>query len=381
MPSRRLGLIVNPIAGLGGAVGLKGSDGHLAARARELQAEPQANARATLALIALGPVDAELLTCAGEMGAHAAVAAGHEPRIVYTPAGEGTSAFDTRAAALALRDAGVDLLLFAGGDGTARDILAAIGADVPVLGIPAGVKMHSGVFAATARSAGEAARYYLTGDSSEARLHEVEVLDREEQGSGAGTLAPTLYGSLRSPRLPRLVPQAKASPRADADADVAAAIRQVARDLRDDALTLIGPGTTMQRLKTELGAPGSLLGVALFRAGKCLDPDASESGILAHLGSGPARIVVSVVGGQGFLFGRGNQQLSAPVIDKVGIENVVIIASASKLVTLPAGGLLVDTGDESLDARLCGHRSVIIGPGRTMIVAVKDAARLAGFTS
>jgi len=306
------------------------------------------------------------------MGEDVARALGMQPRVVHVPAGANTSSADTHATAAAMQAQLVDLLLFAGGDGTARDILAAVGTGLPTLGIPAGVKMHSAVFASSARTAGEVARNYLAraGVPGGDRLREAEVLDREAHGS------PQLYGSLLIPHAPLLVPRAKAAASASDDGALAAAIAQVAQMCHDDRITLIGPGSTMQQLKRQLGDPGVLLGVAIFRGGQCLLADASEQQILDHVKQGRSRIVTSVVGGQGFLFGRGNQQLSARVIRAVGRENIVVVASLAKVVTLPANALLVDTGDPALDADLAGHLPVVVGSARTMIVAVKDAAQL-----
>ena len=130
----------------------------------------------------------------------------------------------------------------------------------------------------------------------------------------------------------------------------------------------------MRKLKKRLGADGTLLGVDLFADGKCIATDADERSILRHIEGRAARIVLSVVGGQGFLFGRGNQQLSPRVIRAVGPENIVVVSSMEKLAALDPEALLVDTGDETLDRELAGHRPVIVSGSRTVMMPVRDAA-------
>ena len=372
--TRRLGFLVNPVAGMGGSVGLKGTDGRLAAKARALGAVPQAPERARRVLQVLRGhcPDLALVTADGAMGAKPATTAGFEPEVAYRPSSARTTGDDTRRAATAILDAGVELLLFAGGDGTARDLLAAVDRQVPMLGIPCGVKMHSAVFAASPRTAADVVRAFLRAEHPSALLRDAEVMDRE-QPDGAEPGSPALFGFARIPRLAHLVTPAKAGP--GEEPMLAGACRQVSQLVRaDERISLIGPGSTMQRIKSELGIPGTLLGVDAVIGGRLLGADMGERAILDLVGQGPARVVVGVVGGQGFLFGRGNQQLSARVIRDVGVENIVIVASAEKLAAIPGGCLLVDTGDESLDEELSGWRSVITGAGRTALVRVRAAA-------
>lgn len=367
MTRRRVGLIVNPIAGMGGTVGLKGTDDDRARHARELGAEPIAAARAVVALGSLAACrdSIELLTCAGSMGADAAAAAGFASREIYRAPAEATSAADTREAASILLREGVDLILFAGGDGTARDMLAAVNGRVPVLGIPAGVKMHSAVFGVTPRAAGDAARVFLAADDGAALLDEAEVMDRPPGDRDAAS--PELCGYLRTPSLPRLVSHAKA---AGAAGSVEGACRHAVERIRDSALALIGPGTTMRRVKQAFGFDGTLLGIDAVEDGRPAGLDLNEAGILELLGDRRALVVVSIVGGQGFLFGRGNQPLSPRVLRRAGLDNILVVASMEKVIALPGRRLLVDTGDDELDAMLCGYRPVIVGYRRSVQVPV-----------
>lgn len=371
----RLGLIVNPIAGMGGSVGLKGTDGELAAAARELGAAPVASERAQKALSQLGGFGGSLsvLTCAGDMGADAAASAGLEPRVLVASAGRGTSAADTRAGAMAMVGCDPDLLLFVGGDGTARDVLEVVGRRVPVLGVPSGVKMHSAVFAAGARAAGEIAARFLRARDRRSLLGDAEVLDRDVNGTGEAS--PRLYGVMRTPRSGFLVPGAKAASPVSERAALDAAVARVVARMDDSRISLLGPGSTMQLAKRQIGFEGTLLGVDAVRDGSCLATDLGEREILRLLGGhGRGRIVVSVVGGQGFLFGRGNQQLSPRVIRRVGKDNIVIVSSLEKLTALPWGCLLVDTGDEELDEELSGHLPVVVSGNRTAMMPIRGTS-------
>lgn len=371
MGQRRLGLVVNPIAGMGGAVGLKGTDGDLLEQALLLGARPAAGGRVLATLAALGAGSTNLpriLTSSGDMGAELARAAGFETEIVYEAAGSRTSAEDTRAAAAGMIRRGIDLLLFAGGDGTARDLLEAVGRRVPILGIPCGVKMHSAVFATTPRAAADAAKAFLAAPDPEHLLQDAEVMDRP--GDGDRAASPELFGFLRTPRVASLVAPAKSGP--SADALLEGACRRAARLATDGRVSLVGPGSTMQRVKSILGVSGTLLGVDAFREGAVAGLDLNEQDILALIDSRPARIIVSIVGGQGFLFGRGNQQLSPRVIRCVGKENILVVASSEKLSDLVPDGLRVDTGDEMLDDEFAGYLPVMTGANRQVMMPVRS---------
>jgi predicted polyphosphate/ATP-dependent NAD kinase len=367
-----VGLIVNPVAGLGGAVGLKGSDGaDLQARARSLGAVPHAAERAGRALGRLErrTSDVTIVAAPGELGAN--VAATHSLPVdvlpIAAPVGP-TTADDTRAAARGLVSRGVDLILFAGGDGTTRDLHEAVGDTVPVLGIPTGVKMHSGVFATTPESAGDvAAAFLVAGDAALTREGEVVDLD----GDLDGVIATRLYGALRVPDDPHRVQPTKASaPSLSDEAALDAVCASIADGMDPRRLYVVGPGTTMRRVLERLGLEKTLLGIDVVRAGRLVASDASEQQLLELLEDEPATLVVGVVGGQGALVGRGNQQLSPAVIRRIGAENVEIVAGLHKLLALHPPVLHVDPGDPTLDKELCGYRRVHVAPGRTLVSKV-----------
>jgi predicted polyphosphate/ATP-dependent NAD kinase len=383
---RKLGLIVNPIAGLGGAVALKGTDG-LIERALRLGAQPHAALRTARALRVLRGArrspSPEILVGGAAMGEHVARMVGFKAVVLASPAStSATYPEDTQRAAFAMMEAGIELLLFAGGDGTARDIFKVVGDRVPMLGIPAGVKMHSAVFATSAAHAGEVARRYVYAADA-VSLAGAEIMGRQVTN---GRDSPLLFGLARTPRAPLLTQYAKAILHCD-DATVLRGACQRAADIaRTEALTIIGPGSTTSAVKQMLGFGGTLDGVDLVSKGRALAMDVTEAQIQEALdqlwgtGHAPrvsesARIIVSVVGGQGNLFGRGNQQISAEVIRRVGRDNVTVIASRSKLASLPDQCLFVDTGVAEVDALLAGHIPVWTGARERMIYRVEGGQR------
>ena len=365
-----LGLIVNPIAGLGGRSALKGSDDpELVRRALEQGAEPVAPLRAGEALRALAAAggDVKLLAAPGEMGAHEARAHGFEP-VVVGAVDEITTAADTRRIAAELAAGGIDLLLFAGGDGTAVDVLAAVADRVPVLGIPAGVKMHSAVFAVTPRAAADVASRFVHGTSR--RDAPAEVMDVDEEALRAGSVSARLHGYLRVPAEPARVQGGKArSSHGELHAQEAIA-GSVADRIADGRLCLIGPGTTTGAIMRALGLEKTLLGVDAVQGRRLVAADADERTLLQLVSGDDALVVVTPIGGQGFVLGRGNQQLSPRVIERVGIENVLVVATETKLAALGGRPLLVDTGDEQLDDALSGYRRVVTGYGREVVYRV-----------
>ena len=403
---KRLGLIVNPVAGLGGRVGLKGSDGvEIQTRALALGAVPLAGVRAAEALRALAGHGAfELLAGAGALGADVAAACGLAPRAVDSNLGPdrstrdsretkpflksgfrdsgaisnlgATTADDTRRVAREMLALGVDLILFAGGDGTARDLVAAVGTEAPVLGIPAGVKMHSAVFALHPRDAGAVAARFLSAPTP--ATIEAEVLDLDEAGYRVGQVSPTLCGYLRVPAAPRHVQNRKApSPVAQA-AQAQAIAAAVVEGMQPGHAYALGPGTTTRAIAERLGLPKTLVGVDVVRDGALLVADANEAQLLALAQAGPLTIVVAPTGGQGFLFGRGNQPFSPRVLDVVGVDHIRVVATTEKLAALGGRALQVDTGDPAADERLAGPVRVLTGYRETAIVKIASGAEDGG---
>jgi predicted polyphosphate/ATP-dependent NAD kinase len=364
MDRKRLGLIVNPIAGIGGRVGLKGSDGRqIQKQALQLGAVPLAGERAAVALEFLRPLTPglQLLAAPGQMGEQVARRGGFDPRNIpdsNLPARE-TSAEDTQFAARLMAEAGADLILFAGGDGTARDIYTAIGSQVPVLGIPAGVKIHSAVFGITPRSAGELAADFLQG--RRIRLQEAEVVDLDEDLYRQGQIVTRLYGYLKIPYRRAVVQNQKVPTPASEYAQAQAIAAEVIEQMKGDMAYLLGPGTTTRAVAERLGLPKSLVGVDILTRNELVAADVSERQILEMLEQRPLGLILTPTGGQGFLLGRGNQQISPEVIRRIGGANILVICLPSKIAALQGRPLLVDTGDASVDRRLSGYIQVVTG--------------------
>jgi predicted polyphosphate/ATP-dependent NAD kinase len=356
----RLGLIINPVAGIGGAVALKGSDG-VVAEALARGAVPRAQERTRQALLPLCEVTApfELLTVAGDMGEQVVRELGLPHRIVYQPAGEHTSAADTRHAAERMRDAGVDLLLFAGGDGTARDICAAVGESCHVLGIPAGCKIHSGVYGVTPAASGRVAARMIAGELLS--LIDAEVRDIDEEAFRAGKVRARHYGQLLVPGDLRYVQAVKQGGRESEELVLADLAAGVVEQMEPDTLYLMGSGSTVAACMAELGLENTLLGVDLVENGRLIGQDLSAAEILTRIRGRRCRLIITLIGGQGHLFGRGNQQLSPEVIRCVGLENIQVLATKSKLASLQGRPLLVDTDEPELNRALSGYLRITTG--------------------
>lgn len=368
---KKLGLIVNPVAGLGGKVGLKGSDGlEIQEKALRLGAVPQAINRTIAALEAILSLKAgiEVITYPGEMGEDATRSCGFDPVVIGSIGPGKTTPADTQRAALDMLAYPVDLLLFAGGDGTARDICSAVGENLPSLGIPAGVKIHSAVFGINPKNAGELAALYLEGKL--AVLHESEVMDIDEESFRQGKVSPRLYGYLKIPYRHSLVqgPKMASSPAMAASLREIAAF--VASQIEPDCLYILGPGTTLRAVADYLGVKKTLIGVDVLLNGKVIASDVNEAQLLNLLEGQKARIIITLIGGQGFIFGRGNQQISPRVIQKVGYDNLTLISTPEKIQSLKGGPLWVDTGDRSVDLSLAGYWRVITGYKESIIYKV-----------
>ena len=351
LPSKTIGFIVNPVAGMGGAVGLKGTDGKtILDKAISLGAKPIAPQRAETFLTELYPLKGSLrlIVGAGNMGE----AEAKKCNFIFDVKGENkkeTSSEDTQNVVKAMVESVVDLIVFCGGDGTTRDILKAVGLKVPVLGVPTGVKMHSAIFAVNPQAAARVAINYLWAGLP---LKEAEVMDVDEQAFREGRLSAELYGYMLSPFEPHLIQGNKLeSPMTEDEVRNQAAIAiYIIEEMKPGVIYVMGPGTTTRTIADLLDEKKTLLGVDLFLDKRIISRDVNEKQILEATKGKAAQIIVTPIGGQGFIFGRGNQQISSRVINQLGLDNITVVSTKSKLDRLKS--LRVDTGDLVLDKAL-----------------------------
>lgn len=372
MPAEALtfGLVVNPIAGLGGAVGLKGTDGPgTVAEALDRGAVPRAGERVRRAFARLADRAPGTLVRAapGKLAAGWLEGLDLDVRSLAPIEVSGT-ARDTRVAAQALT--GCDLVVFGGGDGTARDVTASLGPGRAVLGIPCGVKMHSGAFAISPEAAGALLSDLVTSPDRIGWDDGAEIMDIDEAALRSGRIAPQLFGHARVPVSRKRMQASKGGPSTLAADALAGAARELVEGMSQGTLYVIGPGTSTGAVLTAMGATPSMLGIDAVRNGRVVARDATAEELEALAGGAPVRIVLGVTGRQGFLLGRGNQQITPSLIARAGPEGLIVMASEDKLATLAQPRLWVDTGDPELDQALSGYLRVKTGRGRETMMRV-----------
>jgi predicted polyphosphate/ATP-dependent NAD kinase len=359
----KLGFIVNPIAGMGGKVGLKGTDGVLK-EAIARGAKPVAPQRAIEFVQklkgSLENEEIEVLACPGIMGAEEAKAASLPVQILPMEIERKTSAEDTRRAVKLLVAANVDLIVFVGGDGTAKDIFDALkgSGEVPVLGVPSGVKMYSGIFAV---NPSDAADVILAFSKKQAEMAEFEVMDADEKAIRNDAFVVKLYGFLKGPFVPMRIQGSKqVSPETVDEKDNQIAIaRFVVEEMQPEATYILGPGTTVRHIAELLRVKKTVLGVDIYKKGKVI-LDVDETQILEKMKDwNNTWIILSPIGHQGILLGRGNQQISPEIIKRVGKKRIIVVATKSKLQSIDGGVLRVDTGDVEADEMLRGYVKVV----------------------
>lgn len=345
----RIGLIINPLAGVGGPAGFKGSDG-MAVQAQALGIEAKAGQRTQIALEQLLPVKDRLqfVCLPGAMGADLLAQMGFTHQVLGSLEAPVSSAEDTRAAVQLLQQHGVALILFAGGDGTARDICATVHEGQPVLGIPAGVKIQSGVYAVSPKAAGELCRRLVEGGL--VRLASAEVRDIDESALREGRVTARWYGELTVPQEGGFVQQVKQGGVESEELVLAELADWLQESWQADVRYIFGPGSTMHGLAQNLGLDTTLLGVDVIENGQVIARDVNEAQLFALVNEHPAMLLVTAIGGQGHIIGRGNQQISPRVLRAVGFEQLRVLATKRKLATLEGRPLLVDSGDVQLDA-------------------------------
>lgn len=367
---KKIGLLVNPIAGMGGKLGFKGTDG-VAEKCISEGAEKRSLNRTEIVIDIIQDLreDFKLITGPGKMGEVLARKYDLQYDIIGEPK-QKTTARDTIEISREMLTRDIDLLIFSGGDGTARDIYKAVGEKLLVLGVPTGVKIHSPVYARKPKLAGYLLKEYILGDNIESKL--MEVIDLDEREYRQGMINTSLFGYLKVLYKQKVIQNKKARSK-ESERSSQEAIATFLRDKLDkNQYYIIGPGTTTNKFLRKIGVDATLIGVDLIQNNKLILKDLAEDDLLKIMYSCP-NLIITPIGGQGFLFGRGNQQLSPAVLKHIDKDNIQVVATKEKLYDLNGKPMILDTSSEYCDQRLKGYYKVIIGYGEYMIYpAVAD---------
>jgi predicted polyphosphate/ATP-dependent NAD kinase len=359
----KVGLVVNPIAGMGGKVGLKGTDGEMYKKAVELGAEPITGNRIKDVLKAVNRDDLYFLAAPGEMGENYL---GRFKFEVVGKIGKETKREDTKNIAQIMVDKGIELLIFVGGDGTARDILDVVGMKIPVIAIPSGVKMFSSAFVFSAHAATEMLNTFNDD------FLEKEILDIDEEAFRENRLDAKFYGTVRVPNIQRLLQGKKSASNVkfstkNKKKEVA---KYIVENMEKDCIYILGPGTTLKEVSDMVGVNKTLLGIDAIFNKKLVGEDINEKDILKLINQyNKIKIIVTPIGGSGFIFGRGSRQISSEVLRNIGKENVIIVSTLDKVGNLE--NLHIDSGDYEVDKSMSGSVDVIIGYNEEIIMEVK----------
>ncbi len=362
----RLGVLINPYAGIGGALGLKGSDGP-AIRQSAIQQGAQllANDKMKRALQELKHIAADVtfITASEMMGQDCLSECGLNYEVIYTQSSSESQAFDTEQAIERMLHHGMDMLLFAGGDGTARNVFNKVGQAIPVIGVPAGCKIHSGVYAVTPNAAGKVALKVITGEL--VSQLEGEVRDIDEDAFREGKVIAQHYGEMRVPHDLTYVQSVKMGGQESDELVLQDMVDHVSELISDDpdCFYVMGSGSTVNALMDKMQLSNTLLGVDVIHRETLIGSDVNAAYLerLIHANPHRVKIVITVIGGQGHIFGRGNQQLSPVFLNQLDKQNVLLLASKLKLASLHGRPLRVDTGDERVDEKFRGPISIITG--------------------
>ena len=378
----KIGLIINPIAGIAGRVALKGSDSlDIQNKSLERGAKPEAVKRTKMAI---APLLSELdniqfYTVSGAMGGELLESMGINHEIVYQPKDLNDKIYETSGndtiTAAKIMSGEVDILLFSGGDGTARDILEAVGDEQLCLGIPAGCKIYSAVFTVLPEDVGNLMVSLIHGELVD--IQPAQVLDINEQSYRDGWLDTKVYGEMRTPRNGGFVQSVKVSGVENEDLAHQEIAAWVVENAEPETLYIIGAGSSCKIIKDEIGIDGSVLGVDVIRDGECLLKDAQESQIVALMleheaqyGPGSIKLILTFIGGRGIILGRGNHQVCHQVIGQLGLDNLIVVSSKNKVKALEGKALAVDTGDQDLNAALTGYITIITGYDDTILYPI-----------
>jgi len=368
-----IGFFINPIAGMGGKVALKGTDGtHALDLALSMGAKKVSPDRAFNALKRLTRIKDKftIFTPPGSMGEAVLVKTTLSYEILKdVHPQKRTSANDTRQIIEKFIELKLDMIVFAGGDGTACDICSNKALNIPVIGIPSGVKMHSAVFGINPERAGDLIAECIEKKSME--YISSEIMDIDESALIKGVVSTKLSGYLKTPYKRTYSQSAKSSSPPSDKAVQMAICQQISEIMEKDIPYLVGPGTTLSPLYDLLNLENTLLGFDLIINQKLVQKDLTENDILNLKTHHPLHLILTPIGGQGHILGRGNQQISPNVLSCIENCHIIIAATSQKLASLKGKPLLIDTGNKSMNERLKGYKKIITGFDESMIMKVE----------
>ena len=364
----KLGLIINPIAGMGGKTGLKGSDGsNTLKKALSLGAKRESANRAEQALLPLKFLSKKftLITCSGEMGQKSCNRIGLKTDFIINIDTKDTTRIDTINAVKKMVQKKVSLILFSGGDGTACDVFNSLQDKTPILGIPAGVKMHSSVFGTSPNAVGSLVSRIILNQLDQFPICSAEIMDLDEDMRRCDQIRTKLIGYATIPSDKFLIQNPKSYVQLNDEDSIEGIAEYLEKQLNNEATYIVGPGRTTQKFLERIGISGTLLGVDVLKVNYRQLDLLSRDGLLY--------IISGIIGGQGFLFGRGNQQITAEKIRRVQRENIIVVASTKKIFELPRQCILIDTGNKKLDNELAGYLKVQTDKNLTFVIKVEVA--------
>jgi predicted polyphosphate/ATP-dependent NAD kinase len=373
----KIGFIVNPIAGMGGRVGLKGTDG-VVDEAIKKGAKPVADKKSMDMLkIFVSKYNSkdniEWYTCKNKMGEKELKEAGIKNfKIIYSSNDKKTSPEDTKKACKKFLEKNVDLILFCGGDGTARDIYNTVETKTPILGIPSGVKMHSGVFGINTEASAKMLHDFVNETLT---IGDAEIMDLDEDLYRKGEWKVKLFGNAKGIVEPTYVQVGKASFQSISDDYIKDEIAEHIKEemeQNNDYLYLMGSGGTVNFIAKKIQVKNTILGIDAVYQKENIGEDLNEEKILKLLKKySKIKVILSPIGAQGFILGRGNLQLSPKVIKKIDLDDIIVVSTPSKLSSTPV--LRVDTGDKKLDKKFREKEffMVIIGYRISRVVKVQ----------
>lgn len=372
----KLGLIINPIAGMGGKTGLKGSDGsNTLKKALSLGAKRESANRAEQALLPLKFLSNKfsLITCSGEMGQKSCNRIGLKTDFIINIDTKDTTRIDTINAVKKMVQKKVSLILFSGGDGTACDVFTALQDKTPILGIPAGVKMHSSVFGTSPNAVGSLVSRIILNQLDQFPICSAEIMDLDEDMRRCDQIRTKLIGYATIPSDKFLIQNPKSYVQLNDEDSIEGIAEYLEKQLNNEATYIVGPGRTTQKFLERIGISGTLLGVDVLKGRKLIGRDVNYRQLDLLFRDGLLYIISGIIGGQGFLFGRGNQQITAEIIQRVQRENIIVVASTKKIFELPRQCILIDTGNKKLDNELAGYLKVQTDKNLTFVIKVEVA--------